>query len=140
VFDPNSSATSEDMRAGMQELLLNTSPEYRKYLEESMGSFAAYNGGLQPWRYSWDLSLVKQIRTIKTQKLEVRADVFNFLNLLNKEWGGFHEVYNTQLYNSVEKFDPDTQSWVYAINKEAGKKRYRVNTPYQVHLGLKYIF
>jgi hypothetical protein len=140
VFDPNSPSTPENMRTGMADLLASTSSEYRKYLEDNLGGFAPSNGGLQPWRYTWDVSLVKQFRTIKTQKVELRVDVFNFLNLLNREWGGFHEVYNTHLYNFPERFDPATRSWVYALNGEAGKKRYRVTNPYQVHLGLKYIF
>ncbi|MBC7919717.1 MAG: TonB-dependent receptor [Ferruginibacter sp.] len=142
IFDPNDASTPEYLRTGMTELLAKTSPEYRKYLEDNLGTFAPAFGGLQPWRYSWDVSVVKQFRLFKSksQKLEIRTDIFNFLHLLNTEWGGYHEVYNNQLYNSVEGFNATDQRWNYALNKDAGKKRYRTSTPYQVHLGVKYIF
>ncbi len=140
VFDPNSSNLTEPMRTSMRTLLETTSPEYRAYLEKYMGTFAGYNGGLQPWRYNWDVSLVKQFRIFGKQRIELRADVFNFANLLNSEWGGFNEIYNPNLYNSVDKFDAATTSWVYTINKDAGKKRYRVPNPYQVQLGAKCVF
>ncbi|MBC7890919.1 MAG: hypothetical protein H7Y12_01785, partial [Sphingobacteriaceae bacterium] len=140
VFDPSNSSLSEPMRASMKTLLETTSPEFRSYLEKYSGTFAGYNGGLQPWRYTWDVSLVKQFRLSAKQRIELRADVFNFANLLNKEWGGYDEIYNTNLYNSVDKFDAATKSFVYTLNKDAGKKRYRVPNPYQVQLGLKYVF
>jgi hypothetical protein len=103
-----------------------------------MGKFAANNGGLMPWRHTWNLSVSKDLTLYKTHKLSLRADIFNVLNLLNYKWGAYNEIINTNLYN-VTGFDPATNSWTYQVNTNAGTKRKNASY-YSVQLGLRYSF
>ncbi|MBR0345313.1 MAG: TonB-dependent receptor [Rudaea sp.] len=67
-----------------------------KYLSGHRGMIAGRNGARTPWVTSFDLSLAQEIPGIfNGNKGEIRLDIFNFLNLLNKHWG---DVYNTGLY------------------------------------------
>ncbi len=138
VYDPNAPATPENLRGDLQTLLNNTSPEYREYLEDNFGGFAPNNGGIMPWRHEWNISVSKTFNFFENHKLVLRADIFNFLNMLNYKWGGYEEIINTNLYN-VKGFDTDTQSYEYEVNQNAGTKRKNVK-PYSVQFGVKYVF
>ena len=138
VYNPDDPATPEYLVEDLRTLLATTSPEYREYLEEHFGTFASDNGGLMPWRHQWNLSISKEFKTFKEQKLILRTDIFNVLNLLNHEWGGYEEIINTNLY-TVEGFDSNTRQFTYKVNSNAGTKRKNV-TPYNVQFGVKYVF
>lgn len=138
IYDPNSAATPDGIKAGMQTLLQNTSPEFRKYLTDNMGKFAPYNGGLMPWRTQWNMSVAKDFTFHKTNKFTLRADIFNVLNLLNYKWGGYNQIINTNLYN-VTGFDDATKSYTYSVNTNAGTKTKTANY-YSVQFGLRYSF
>ncbi|HMF70765.1 MAG TPA: hypothetical protein VK616_04800, partial [Flavitalea sp.] len=138
IFDPNDPSTPADISAGMNSLLKTTSPEFRDYLMENMGKIATDNGGIMPWRHSWNISLSKEFKIMKTQKLQLRLDLFNVLNVVNYKWGGYDEIINTTLYN-VKKYDAATNSYQYQVNQNAGTKR-KVTTPYNMQIGLKYSF
>ena len=139
IFDPTTAP--EAIRGDLQYVWDHTSEQYRDYLEEYKGTFAAPNGGLNPWRNRVDLSLIKNFKVINTNKIELRLDIFNFLNLLNYKWGGYDYVSNTRLYQ-VTGFDPDTKTYQYAVDKNAGKLRYKVGSSelYRIQLGVKYSF
>ncbi len=138
IFDPDNPATPEGIREGMRNLLGNTSAEYRQYLEDNMDGFADWNGGLMPWRQTWNLSVSKEFNTFRDQQLILRADIFNVLNLFNYRWGGYQEIINTGLYN-VESFDAQSRSYAYRVNENAGTKR-KNGDPFSVQLGIKYVF
>lgn len=138
VYDPNDSKTPANIKAGMETLLQKTSPQYRKYLQDNMGRFAENNGGLMPWRFIWNMSIAKNINLDKTQRLTFRADIFNVLNLLNHEWGGYRSVINTNLY-TVTGFDNSTNSWKYNVNTNAGTL-FKNTSPYTIQLGVRYNF
>jgi hypothetical protein len=138
IYDPGNPATSAAIKTGMQTLLQNTSPEFRKYLMDNMGKFASYNGGLMPWRTQWNMSVAKDFKIYKTNKLTLRADIFNVLNLLNYKWGGYSQIINTNLYN-VNGFDQATKSYVYSVNANAGTKQ-KTASYYSVQFGIRYSF
>ena len=138
VYDPNSTATPADIRTGMQTLLQKTSPEFRKYLESNYGKFAPYNGGIMPWRTQWNLSVAKEFKVYKTNRISFRADIFNVLNLLNYKWGGYSQIINTNLY-TVSGFDAATNSYKYAVNTNAGTKT-KTASYYSVQFGVRYSF
>lgn len=139
IFDINDSSLPEDFRADYQELLNTTSPEYKEYLMDNMGGIAQPFGGINPIRTSWDLSASKTFTFNNKHRVILRGDVFNVLNLMNYKWGGYHYISNTDLYD-VTGFDVATEEYQYKIRPNAGKKYYRVNNPYTVQFGLKYIF
>ena len=66
------------------------------YLREHRGQPANRNGAVTPWVTQMDMSFSQQIPGIfPGNKGEIRLDVYNFLNLLNKKWG---DVRNTGIY------------------------------------------
>jgi Carboxypeptidase regulatory-like domain len=138
VYDPNDKNTPADIATGMNTLLGKTSAQFRKFLEQNMGTFAPNNGGLMPWRFQWNMSISKDITIYKTHKISLRADIFNVLNLLNYKWGGFESVINTNLYN-VTGFDSAAKSWKYSVNTNAGTLLKNTN-PYSLQFGLRYSF
>jgi hypothetical protein len=137
IFDP---ATAPDaIKNDLQYVWDNTSKYYRDYLNKYKGDFGGFNGGLQPWRKQFDISAIKDIKIAKTNKLSLRVDIFNVLNLINYKWGGYDFVSNTRLYQ-VTGFNAATQKYTYSVDKTAGNLRYTVdaNKLYRIQFGLKY--
>jgi outer membrane receptor protein involved in Fe transport len=66
--------------------------EQDKYLKKHKGQFAERNGAQYPWRNQWDARVMQEIFA-KVGKdrhtIQVSVDIFNFANLLNKNWGEF---------------------------------------------------
>ncbi|MET4569066.1 TonB-dependent receptor [Rhodanobacter soli] len=67
-----------------------------KYLNAHRGQIANRNGARTAWVNELDMSFSQELPGIfKGNKGELRLDVYNFLNLLNKDWG---QVSNTGIY------------------------------------------
>jgi outer membrane receptor protein involved in Fe transport len=122
-------------------------------LRDQRGQIMERGSCRNPWQKFVDLRLAKVIPTLSGQKLEITADVFNFLNLVNKDWGitretSFFEQVTTWLTMSTSQYDTrgtPTQSddrGVYtvptalpALNRAVvGSSRWRIQ------LGGKYTF
>ena len=61
-----------------------------EYLRENRGGYAERNAVRGPWSHVVDFKLLQDFRIktgSKTNTLQLSADIFNFTNLLNKEWG-----------------------------------------------------
>lgn len=138
IYNPDNPNTPSDIAEGMKTLLAKTSPQFKAYLEKYMGRFAAYNGGLMPWRTQMNVSINKDFTIYKTHKISLRCDIFNLLNLLNYKWGGYSQVINTTLYN-VTGFDAATNSYKYSVNQNAGTLQKTANY-YTVQFGIRYSF
>lgn len=138
IYDPTSASTPANIVTGMNTLLQTTSPEFKSYLQKNMGKFATYNGGLMPWRTQLNMSIAYDIKLAKTQKITLRADIFNVLNLLNYKWGGYSQIINTGLYN-VTGFDAATNSYKYSVNTNAGTK-VQTASYYSIQFGARYSF
>lgn len=139
IFDPATAPAA--IRSDLQQVWNNTSSYYRKYLDKYKGTFGGLNGGLQPWKSQIDISVLKDFNIVKTNKLTLRVDIFNVLNLLNYKWGGYRYVSNTRLYQ-ITGFDPLTQKYSYSVDKDAGNLRYKVDADklYRIQIGFKYAF
>jgi hypothetical protein len=73
-----------------QEAAFNAFIAQDEYLSENRGSYSERNGGLFPMLHRFDLSLVQELALRignKRNSIQVRADILNFSNLLNDEWG-----------------------------------------------------
>jgi hypothetical protein len=74
--------------------------EQDKYLSSRKGQYAERNGAKLPWRNQVDIKIVQDIFTNvsgKKNTLQLTLDIFNFGNLLNKNWGIFQLVNNSGL-------------------------------------------
>ncbi|HMP29605.1 MAG TPA: hypothetical protein PKD85_08385, partial [Saprospiraceae bacterium] len=68
-----------------------------KYLSSRRGQYAERNGALMPMISSLDFSFSQEIFATlggKRNKLQLRADIFNFGNLLNSDWGVSNAIVN----------------------------------------------
>lgn len=64
--------------------------EQDDYLRTRKGKYAERNGAKLPWRSQWDLRFAQDVFTNiggKKNTLQFTIDIFNFGNLLNKDWG-----------------------------------------------------
>ncbi len=142
IFDLNNPNTPQNIIDGYNEILNNpeTPDGFKKYLRESFGSFAERNGGKNPFRALVDLRLQKSIKIPSTkQALELSVDAFNFMNLLNKEWGRNNNFGRTTNLMNTTGFDQATNSYKYDVN--TGVAAEPINgTPWRLQIGARYSF
>ena len=138
VFDPADNKTSPAVAAAMKQVLANPNNRAADYIRAFNGKIADRNGGINPFSGTFDVRLAKAIRVYKKQSLVLSVDVFNFSNLLNKNWGGNYNLGNQNLLN-ITGFDQAKQQYVYSVNQNAGVIN-RGGTPYQIQLGARYAF
>ena len=61
-----------------------------EYLRENRGKYAERNGSRGPWSHIVDLKLLQDFSMNfgeKKHTFQISADIFNFTNLINKDWG-----------------------------------------------------
>ena len=62
--------------ADFNQMLARTSPEFRDYIQNNRGKYAEFNGGAQPWSYTTNMSLIKNLKIYKRQRAIFRMDIF----------------------------------------------------------------
>jgi hypothetical protein len=67
--------------------LMNAFIESNEALDEARGSVVRRNTARAPWQHIVDVKFSQTIETFKGQTLKFTADIENFLNLLNDNWG-----------------------------------------------------
>ncbi len=80
-----------------QKDLLNNFIDNDKYLKKHRGDFAERNGARQPFTHIIDLRLQQDFKIkIKDKAVgfSISYDVFNFTNMLNKNWGRIYFITN----------------------------------------------
>ena len=82
--------SGDDAEQAAQWTRLNTFIENHDYLRENRGGYAERNASQGPWSHIVDLKLIQDFSFnvgSKKHTFQVTADIFNFTNLINKEWG-----------------------------------------------------
>jgi hypothetical protein len=138
IFDPADSKTDAAIAKAMQTVIDNPSNRAADYIRKNVGKIADRNGGINPFYGTVDLRLAKGFHLYKKQAITLSVDVFNFANLLNKEWGGSYLLGNQNLLN-VTGFDQVKKQYIYSVNQNVGVIS-RGGTPYQIQLGARYTF
>lgn len=142
IFDPNDLNTSQSIIDGYNTVLNDPeTPEgFKDYLRDSFGGFAERNGGKNPFRAIIDLRLQKRFSfSNNTQGLELTADIFNFANLLNKDWGVTNNFGRRRDFMRINGFDTTTNSYEYGVQTGAGTEPIN-GTPWRLQLGARYTF
>ena len=122
------------------------------YLKTRNGQYAERNASVIPMLHRFDLSVVQDIYLNvkgKRNTLQIRADILNFGNLLNNEWGvsqratnpailAFQSVVNNEpTYKlATEKFADGTTGLI----KNTYSKNASVFDVWTAQLGIRYIF
>lgn len=138
VFDPNDAKTDPAIAKAMQTVIDNPANRASDFIKKSIGKISDRNGGINPFYGTVDLRLAKAIHIYKKQALTLSVDVFNFANLLDKNWGGSYLLGNQNLLN-VTGFDQVKKQYVYSVNTNVGVIS-RGGTPYQIQIGARYTF
>ncbi len=90
------------------------------------------------WRTSLNARLTNDLQLYKNHRLQINIDIFNVLNLLNKEKGGYWNYPFQELYK-INSFNPTRKSYQYEINRNYGQRRKEGNG-FIIMFGMKYVF
>ena len=140
IFDPNNNNNSAAIREGIQGIMDNPEADkrFKEYLSGHLGQIAERNGVENGFYGVWDIRASKKFNLFRTHAVEVSADIFNFANLLNKDWGVDHSL-GKQNLTTIRGFNKETGQYIYQVNPNAGVKGFSGN-PYQIQLGVRYSF
>ena len=123
-----------------------------KYLSSRRGQYAARNGGVLPMLHRLDLSATQDFYiTIagKKNNFQFRADILNFTNFVNKDWGVTQRVVNANVLNyrattaNVPFFQLATQTLAdgtRVLIKDTFQKNASTFDVWQAQFTLRYIF
>ena len=84
--DADNTPDAQQARVGMQREALERFIGSTPCLRRQRGRIMERNSCREPWAHTTSASL-RQMIPIGSQTLEAQLDVFNLLNLLNREWG-----------------------------------------------------
>jgi hypothetical protein len=68
-------------------------------LNESRGSILPRNSCRSPWQTNMNVTIEQSLPTVMGKTLSLRLDVFNFLNLINHDWGKIKLPSNSPSFN-----------------------------------------
>ncbi|TGE07928.1 TonB-dependent receptor [Hymenobacter fodinae] len=99
-FNYGTSAAPNIVSAARQKELFFQYIEQDDYLKKRKGQYAERNGAKLPWRNQVDIKFAQDIFTDlggKKNTLQFSLDIFNFGNLLNKDWGLVQQFNNASI-------------------------------------------
>ena len=115
------------------------------YLSKRRGGYAERNGRTTPWEHVVDARLAQDFSVkagSKRHALQLTFDVFNFTNLLNKDWGRQFSVGN-QAFNvlsAVNRTSGAFQGKGYNFNPTLDPWSTSFGSRWQGQLGIRYTF
>jgi len=110
------------------------------YLSGRRGQYAERYAGISPWRSSWDVKVLQDIKVNDKNKFQLSVDVLNIGNLINSNWGVVQSPNFNQLVgvnvdaNNVPTytFNPDiTDTFISNTN---------ILSRWRAQVGVRYIF
>jgi len=122
------------------------------YLSTRRGQYAERNALDLPFLHRFDLSVAQDIFVKiagKRNTFQVRADILNFGNMLNNEWGVSQRATNPQLLSFVSRDANNVPTYRLATQRDASgtyliKDTYQYNSSvfdvWSAQLGIRYIF
>ncbi len=139
-----------DFTAAQQYEALNAYIEGDDYLSSRRGQFAERNADRSDWTHIVDLKFAQEFGFKigqKIHRLEFTADIFNFTNLLNEEWG----VRTFTAFNQVQLlrfrgFEADGTTPTFTYNPDVAETKNIIDdgglssSRWQMQVGLRYSF
>jgi len=123
------------------------------YLKTRRGQYAERNGGLLPYLHRLDLSVAQDIFVkIKGKKnnFQIRADILNFTNMIDKNWGVSQRATAPQILNFVSRDANNVPSYRLATQRLVdgstilARDTYQFNSSvfdvWSAQLGIRYTF
>jgi len=121
------------------------------YLKDRKGKYAERNAARAPFENIFDVKIAQDIFTdigSRQQKLTLTLDIFNFTNLLNKDWGRKYYVGNNAYY-LIDFVGFESDGTTPQFNFEKPEDRMDIYTPddsgikssrWQMRFGIRYTF
>jgi hypothetical protein len=128
---------------------LNSFIDRDPYLKEHRGQYAARNGARSPWESRFDVRFMQEFFYKKDGKrrhtIQLTADVENFANLLDQDWGRDYFVqFNTFNLLKLEGFEgaSNTGRPVFSFDnsKSEAWQVSNLSSVWRMQLGVRYIF
>ncbi len=155
IYVPRNQAEAQliddgDVSAAQQWAALDAYIDSNDYLRTRRGQFAERNADRSDWSHIIDLKFAQEFGINfknKIHKFEFTADIFNFTNLLNKEWGvrTFANFNQVQLLN-FEGFAADGRTPQFTFDERATETDNLIDdsglqsSRWQMQVGLRYTF
>ena len=134
--------------AAQQWALMDAFIEGNDYLSTRRGQFAERNGDRTAWSHIIDLKFAQEFALkIKetNHKFEFSADIFNFTNFLNKDWG-VRSFTGTQRFTNFDGFAEDGTTPEFTFDANTGSTINQIDdaglssSRWQMQVGLRYSF
>ena len=140
-----------DLTAEQQWELFDAFINNDEYLRDRRGQFAERNAARAKMSHVIDLKLAQDFSINvggKKNTLQISADVFNFTNLLNKDWGRrfFTSTFDTASLVNFEGFAADGTTPTYTFNTNIEGALNNIDdsgfqsSRWQAQIGVRYIF
>ncbi len=127
--------------------------EQDEYLSSRRGQYAERNGGLLPYLHRLDFSVAQDVFVKiagKRNAFQIRMDILNFTNMLNKDWGVSQRATAPQLLNFVSRDANNVPTYRLATQRLTdgstilARDSYQYNSSvfdvWSAQLGIRYIF
>ncbi|MBT8245782.1 MAG: TonB-dependent receptor [Winogradskyella sp.] len=139
--DQNANGTADEWAA------LNAYIEGDDYLRSRRGNYAERNGDRNPWSNVVDLKFLQDFSfdiNDKKHTLQLSLDIFNFTNLVNKDWGKrFVNFNNFSFLENVSTSNGETNP-VFRFRDNASREVIDdiglLSSRWQMQVGLRYSF
>ena len=118
---------------------LNTFIESRSCLRAQRGRLVRRNSCRDPFRSLVNARVSKVFPTMRGQSFEVIVDVFNVLNLLNRDWGVSRTTSGISLLR-LDGYDVAAQRGIYRFIPRDPRSRNTEATRWRIQLGGRYTF
>lgn len=105
-----------------------------KYLRNRRGKYAERNGAILPMLHRLDLSISQDINIKiagKKNSFQFRADILNFTNMLNKDWGVTQRATNANVLAFSSATTTNTPIYTLATQTDPNGNRYLIKDTFQ---------
>src|SRR2546427_5362009 len=121
---------------------LNRFLESEPCLRRERGRIAARNSCRNPWFGTLNARVTKEVPTVSGQSLELTADVYNVLNLINRQWGQSRvttpDIRAPML--SLVGYDASAGRGIYRLQLPGLRQIQDLASRWQMELSLRYVF
>jgi len=110
------------------------------YLNGRRGQYAERYAAVAPWRSSWDVKILQDIKIAEKNKFQLSVDILNIGNLLNSKWGVIEQpAFNQLLGVTVDDNNIPTYSFDSNIT-DTFVSNTSILSRWRAQVGVRYIF
>ena len=119
--------------------------EKDSYLRTIRGGYAERNAVQGPWSHVVDLKFMQEFRMDKNA-LQLSFDIFNFTNMINKDWGKINFRSSNVQILEFEGFEADGTTPTFSFDEAAANNVDRIDdsglqsSRWQMQIGIRYLF